>query len=182
LGLRPDTGDCVCRLNVSRETLQANKFIQQLKSIIVRKALDLFTRLSKDDEDNFKKFSEVYGTAMRVGILETSSKKDIHKLASLLRFSSTRSDFTSLDEVSWAAEPECHRVNQLTTGIEWMQQYVENRRGDQKQIFYLAGAGEPPEKLAKSPLVEKPVGRGYEVLLLDAPPDESVMKTLRSYR
>jgi len=80
--------------------LQANKFIQQLKSIIVRKALDLFTRLSKDDVDNFKKFSEVYGTAMRVGILETSSKKDTHKLASLLRFSSTRSDFTSLDEVS----------------------------------------------------------------------------------
>ena len=93
------------RLNVSRETLQANKFIQQLKSIIVRKALDLFTRLSKDDVGNFKKFSEVYGTAMRVGILETSSKKDIHKLASLLRFSSTRSEFTSLDEVSGKATP-----------------------------------------------------------------------------
>jgi heat shock protein beta len=100
----------VYRLNISRETLQANKFIQQLKSIIVRKALDLFTRLSKDDVDNFKRFSEVYGTAMRVGILETSSKKDTHKLASLLRFSSTRSDFTSLDEVSGKASHSHVRV------------------------------------------------------------------------
>jgi heat shock protein beta len=60
--------------------------------------------------------------------------------------------------------------------------YVENRRGDQKQIFYLAGAGESPEALAKSPLVEKPVARGYEVLLLNAPPDESIMMSLRNYR
>lgn len=59
---------------------------------------------------------------------------------------------------------------------------MENRRGDQKQIFFLAGAGESPENLAKSPLVEKPVARGYEVLLLDAPPDETVMLTLRTYR
>ncbi|KAH8090583.1 putative cation-transporting ATPase [Filobasidium floriforme] len=145
-------------LNVSRETLQANKFIKQLRNIIIRKALDLFTRLANDDEENFKKFSTVYGSALRVGILESSSKKDQNKLASLLRVSSTRSDFTSFDE------------------------YVENRRGDQKQIFYLAGAGESPEALARSPLVEKPVARGYEVLLLNAPPDESVMLALRNYR
>lgn len=145
-------------LNVSRETLQANKFIKQLKSVIFRKALELFTKLSNDDPDTYKQFSTIYGNALRIGVLETSSKKDVHKIAGLLRFASTRSSYTSLDE------------------------YVENRRGNQKQIYYVAGAGESLENLAKSPLVEKPVARGYEVLLLDAPPDETVMLALRTYR
>ena len=90
---------------MSRETLQANKFIKQLRNIIVRKALDLFTRMANDDEENFEKFSAAYGSALRVGILESSSKKDQNKLASLLRVSSTRSDFTSFDEVSFRSGP-----------------------------------------------------------------------------
>lgn len=90
---------------MSRETLQANKFIKQLRNIIIRKALDLFTRMANDDEENFKKFSAVYGSALRVGILESSSKKDQNKLASLLRVSSTRSDFTSFDEVGFRSGP-----------------------------------------------------------------------------
>lgn len=59
----------------------------------------MFTRLANDDTETFRKFSAVYGSALRVGILESSSKKDQHKLANLLRFSSTRSDYTTLDEV-----------------------------------------------------------------------------------
>lgn len=61
--------------------------------------------MASDDEDNFKKFSTVYGSALRVGILESSSKKDQNKLASLLRVSSTRSDFTSFDEVGFRSGP-----------------------------------------------------------------------------
>lgn len=102
---------------MSRETLQANKFIKQLRNIIIRKALDLFTRMANDDEENFKKFSTVYGSALRVGILESSSKKDQNKLASLLRVSSTRSDFTSFDEVSLASEPPSRNSKELSSTL-----------------------------------------------------------------
>lgn len=71
--------------------------------------------MANDDEENFKKFSAVYGSALRVGILESSSKKDQNKLASLLRVSSTRSDFTSFDEVSLASEP--HSKNSVGSNI-----------------------------------------------------------------
>ena len=87
--------------------------MQQLQRILIRKALDLFTRLAEDEPEKFKEFSKVYGNALRVGLIE--SKKDQIKLAKLLRFESTRQPFTSLDE------------------------YVENRKEGQKQVRTIPG-------------------------------------------
>jgi heat shock protein beta len=86
------------RLNVSRETLQNNRFLKQLQRILVRKAIDLFTRLAAEEPDRYKDVSKMYGNALRIGMLESS--KDKVKLAKLLRFESTRSNYTSLEEVS----------------------------------------------------------------------------------
>lgn len=86
------------RLNVSRETLQNNRFLQQLQRILVRKALDLFTKLPTDEPEKFKEVSKLYGNALRIGMLE--SQKDKVKLAKLLRFESTRTNYTSLEDVS----------------------------------------------------------------------------------
>lgn len=85
-------------LNVSRETLQSNKFLSQLQRILVRKAIDLFTRLASEETADYQEVSKLYGNALRIGMLE--SKKDKVKIAKLLRFESTRSNFTSLEEVS----------------------------------------------------------------------------------
>ena len=65
----------------------------------MRKSIDLFTKLAKDDPEEYKEVSKLYGNALRIGMLE--SKKDHVKIAKLLRFESTRSDFTSLEEVSF---------------------------------------------------------------------------------
>lgn len=83
---------------MSRETLQNHRFLQQLQRILVRKAIDLFGKIAADDPSNFKEISKVYGNALRIGMLE--SQKDKIKLAKLLRFESTRTDYTSLEEVS----------------------------------------------------------------------------------
>ncbi len=102
------------RLNVSRETLQNHRFLQQLQRILIRKAIDLFTKLSEDSPDTYKEVSKLYGNALRIGMLE--SQKDKLKLAKLLRFESTTSNYTSLDE------------------------YVENRKTGQTQVSRIAVA------------------------------------------
>lgn len=86
------------RLNVSRETLQNHRFLKQLQRILIRKAIDLFTRLSMESQDKYQEVSKLYGNALRIGMLE--SDKDKVKIAKLLRFESTRSNCTSLEEVS----------------------------------------------------------------------------------
>lgn len=142
-------------LNVSRETLQNNRFLKQLQRILVRKALDLFTKIAETDPEGFKGVSKYYGNALRIGLME--SAKDKIKIAKLLRFESTRTNYTSLDE------------------------YVENRKVGQTQIYFLAGVGEKPEVLKRSPFVEKLIARGYEVLLLNLPSDEVMMGALSNY-
>ncbi len=100
------------------------------------------------------------------------SEKDKVKLAKLLRFESTRTNYTSLEEVS-------HLLDCCSMLI--FLQYVENRKVGQKQIYYIAGVGEKPEDLARSPFVEKLFARGYEVLLLNLPSDEPMMGALSNF-
>lgn len=60
----------------------------------------MFARIASDDPVAFEKVSKIYGNALRIGVIETKDKKDRNKLADLLRFESTLSNYTSLDEVS----------------------------------------------------------------------------------
>jgi heat shock protein beta len=100
-------------LNVSRETLQSNKFLRQLKRILVRKAIDMFTRISKDEPEKWEKIHKTIGNAIRIGMVE-SDGKDRVKLAGLLRFASTRGESVSLEDVSTGALlGNCRRL-QLT--------------------------------------------------------------------
>lgn len=94
----------VIRLNVSRETLQNHRFLKQLQRILVRKAIDLFTRLSMENKEKYQEISKLYGNALRIGMLE--SDKDKVKIAKLLRFESTVTNCTSLEEVCY--RPSCN--------------------------------------------------------------------------
>lgn len=149
-----DTADI--SLNVSRETLQHSRFLQQLRRILIRKAIDLFTKIAENEPEKYKEVSKLYGNALRIGMIE--SEKDKYKIAKLLRFESTRSNYTGLEE------------------------YTENRREGQTQIYFLAGVGESIDALKRSPFVEKLVARGYEVLLLNMPADEAMMAHLNNFQ
>ncbi|KAJ7700068.1 Hsp90 protein-domain-containing protein [Mycena rosella] len=143
-------------LNVSRETLQSTRFLRQMKQIIMKRILQLFTRIAEDDEEKFKKISEVYGSVFKLGAVEDVKNRD--KLTGLTRFTTTERNVTSLD------------------------QYLENKKHGQKQIFYLAEMGKSSENLAQSVFVEKLHARGYEVLLLNEPLDEIFVQNLRHYK
>lgn len=133
-------------LNVSRETLQSTKFLKQIKSIILRRLIQTFQRISKEDPAKFEQIQKIYGGAIKLGAVEDQHNRD--KLVQLVRFATNQRNATSLD------------------------QYTENKKKGQKQIFYLADMGKTPEHLAQSVFVEKLTARGYEVLLLTEPLDE----------
>lgn len=133
-------------LNVSRETLQSTRFLKQIKNIILRRLIQTFQKIADEDPAKFEKLQEVYGGALKLGAVE--DQRNQAKLVPLLRFVTNQRNVTSLD------------------------QYIENKKKGQKQIFYLADMGKTPEHLSQSIFVEKLTARGYEVLLLTEPLDE----------
>merc|ERR1712202_104677 len=82
-------------LNVSRETLQQHKLLKVIKKKLVRKALEMIKKLSKEEYDAFWK---EFGTSVKLGLIEDYSNRT--RLAKLLRFASSESeeDLTSLEE------------------------------------------------------------------------------------
>ena len=98
-------------MNVSRETLQQHKLIKVIKKKLVRKALDMFKKMDPEDYD---KFWDLFGTNVKLGVIEDHSNKT--RLAKLLRFMSSADSEkkTSLDE------------------------YIERMKDKQEHIYYVA--------------------------------------------
>lgn len=84
-------------LNVSRETLQSTRFLRQLKQIIVKRLLQLFSRLSEEDPEKWEEIREVYGSVFKLGAIEDKKNRD--KLVALTRFATNQRNSTSLDQV-----------------------------------------------------------------------------------
>ncbi|KAG6854796.1 hypothetical protein C0991_001223 [Blastosporella zonata] len=143
-------------LNVSRETLQSNRFLQQLRGIFIKRLIQLFNKIFEEDPEKFKEIEQVYGSIFKLGAVEDLKNRD--KLTALARFTTTQRTDITLD------------------------QYLENKKKGQKQIFYLAEMGKNPEDLAQSVFVEKLEARGYEVLLLTEPLDEILFGNLRKWK
>ncbi|KAL5508189.1 hypothetical protein ACEPAH_5808 [Sanghuangporus vaninii] len=143
-------------LNVSRESLQQTKFLKQIKQIIVKRLIQLLTKIADEDPEKFKKIQQTYGSVIKLGAVESPANRE--KLAALASFHTTQRDSVSLDE------------------------YLENRKQGQKQIFYLADVGKPIDSLKKSVFVEKLHARGYEVLLLNEPLDEILFQNLKRWK
>ncbi|SJL01979.1 uncharacterized protein ARMOST_05303 [Armillaria ostoyae] len=141
-------------LNVSRETLQSNLFLRQLKQIILKRIIQLFTRLSEEEGEKLEEMHKTYGSILKLGAVEDLKNRDKHVL------------------------PEAQSVYLLNRGL----QYLENKKQGQKQIFFLAEMGKETKDLAKSVFVEKLDARGYEVLLLNEPLDEILVQNIRNWK
>jgi heat shock protein beta len=63
-----------------------------------------------ESEEKYQEISKLYGNALRIGMLE--SDKDKVKIAKLLRFESTRTNCTSLEEVR-------HSLISQGVGTDW---------------------------------------------------------------
>jgi heat shock protein beta len=142
-------------LTVSRETLQSTRFLKQLKQSIIKRLVQTFTRIS-EDEEKFADMQKSFGSVLKLGAID--DQKNRNKLVALTRYSTNQRTVTSLD------------------------QYLENKKQGQKQIFYLAELGKSAEELAQSVFVEKLSARGYEVLLFREPLDEILIQNIRSWK
>jgi heat shock protein beta len=145
-------------INVGREHVQESKAIEAIKSKIVRKSIQMFQELFKNDTERtgrYKEFYDQYGMALKYGVVDDATNRE--RLSKLLLFHST-------------FDP----ANTTTFG-----EYVERMKKDQTQIYFLAG--ESLELLRSSPLLERLQRHGYEVLLLHDAPDEWAFSQLRTF-
>jgi molecular chaperone HtpG len=143
-------------LNISREILQQNRQIHQIRKTVSRKVLDGLKKLLKDERDKYIEFWKHFGAVIKEGLFKEPSYSE--KLFDCCLFQST-------------ASPS-----------EWftMAEYVERMKENQDQIFYLTG--ENREMLENSPHLEAFKEKGYEVLLLTDPVDEVWVQYTNQYK
>lgn len=140
-------------LNVSREILQQNKILANIKSASTKKILGEIEALSKDKEA-YKGFYEQFGRVLKEGLYSDFENKD--KILELLRFATSKQD-----------EPIA------------LKDYKAAMPKEQKSIYYLIGGN--LDLLKASPLLEKYAKKGYEVLLLSDEVDSFVMPNVSEY-
>lgn len=139
-------------LNVSREILQQDRLVLNIRKNLLKKLFDL---LEKMDADKYHQFYDEFGAVLKEGIHTDPTRKE--KIASLARYKTTKSEdkWVSLDE------------------------YVKNMPADQKEIYYITG--DKLSALINSPHLEKLKAKDFEVLLMTDPVDEWVVQSLTEY-
>ncbi|RAX52231.1 molecular chaperone HtpG [Helicobacter sp. 16-1353] len=80
-------------LNVSREILQQNKILANIKSASTKKILSEIERIS-NDEEKYKTFYKEFGKLIKEGLYSDFENKD--RLLNLCRFDTTQGEFVSL--------------------------------------------------------------------------------------
>ncbi len=139
-------------LNVSREILQQDRLVRNIRRNLVKK---LFELLGKMEADPYKTFWEEFGPVLKVGIHSDHENKE--RIADLARYKTTKSDG------AWIS----------------LREYVKRMQPDQKEIYYITG--DNMAALINSPLLEQLKEKDYEVLLMTDPVDEWVVQSLTEY-
>jgi molecular chaperone HtpG len=139
-------------LNVSREILQQDRLVRNIRRNLVKKLFDLLKGL---EPETYEKFWEEFGAVLKVGVQTDFENKT--KIADLLRYKTTKSDG------KWRS----------------LQEYIEAMQPDQKEIYYITG--ENLSALINSPLLEQLKSKNFEVLLMTDPIDEWVTQAITEY-
>ena len=112
---------------------------------VVRKAIAMIQKLA-EDEEKYEEFWDQFGTSIKLGALEDTNNRA--RLEKLLRFRSS------------AAE-----------GLTGFEDYVSRMKEGQKSIYFFAQQ-EDISTLKQSPLLERLLKNGYEVLFMTEAIDE----------
>lgn len=139
-------------LNVSREAIQSNRVIAQLKKLVTSKVIDTLKALKAED---YGKFWEAYSRFIKHGVAIDHPKPE--ELFPLLRFHTT-------------AKPD-----------EWssLEDYSGRMKPGQEKIYYILGDDE--RSLRYSPHLDIVRQYDYEVLLLTDPVDPFMLSRLQKY-
>lgn len=135
-------------LNVSREILQSNRIIEQIRSGISKRVLDMLEKLAADEPEKYTKFWQAFGSALKEGLIEDYNNRE--RIAKLLRFFSTKNN----DEKPTVT----------------LDDYISRMHKDQDKIYYITAENVHAAK--SSPYLEVFRQNDIEVLLLDDRIDE----------
>lgn len=142
-------------LNVSREILQQNRILQNIRNASVKKLLAEFKALADNNKEKWETFISQYNRPLKEGLYQDYSNREA--LLELVRFkSSTVEGWTSLAD------------------------YVSRMKSDQKAIYYITGGDE--KTLKASPLLEAYRAKGIEVLIMDDEIDDIVIPAVGRYK
>jgi molecular chaperone HtpG len=131
-------------LNISREMLQNNPQLAQIRNGLVGRVLGELENAADKDAATYDKVWTAFGAVMKEGLYEDHERRG--KLLALSRFATTAGG-----------------------GLRSLKQYVADLKPNQTEIYYLVG--ESAERIGSNPKLEAARARGIEVLLLTDPVD-----------
>jgi molecular chaperone HtpG len=130
-------------LNISREMLQNNPQLAQIRKAVTSRVIAELEQLGEKEPENFAKIWDAFGPVIKEGLYEDYERRE--KLLALSRFTTTAGERRSL------------------------KQYIADLKPNQTEVYFLAG--DSIERLKSNPKLEQAAARGIEVLLLTDPVD-----------
>jgi len=131
-------------LNISREMLQNNPQVTQIRNGLVGRVIGELESAADKDAESYAKIWAAFGPVLKEGLYEEQERRG--QLLALARFATTSGD-----------------------GVRSLKQYVADLKPNQTEIYYLVG--ESAERVKSNPKLEAARARGIEVLLLTDPID-----------
>src|SRR6202051_951651 len=130
-------------LNISREMLQNNPQLAQIRKAVTSRVVSELEQLGDKEPENFTKIWDAFGPVIKEGIYEDYERRE--KLLALSRFTTTAGENRSL------------------------KQYIADLKPNQTEVYFLVG--DSVERVKSNPRLESAAARGIEVLLLTDPVD-----------
>src|ERR1700761_3893486 len=125
-------------LNISREMLQNNPQLAQIRKAVTGRVIGELESLGDKEPETFAKIWDAFGPVIKEGLWEDYERRE--KLLALSRFTTTSGEKRNL------------------------KQYVTDLKPNQTDIYFLVG--DSIERLKSNPRLEAASARGIEVLLL----------------
>ena len=165
-------------LNVSREILQQNRILDNIKTSSVKKLLSEFKKLGEaadkardveeskrsDEEkkaiEKWNKFVTAFNRPMKEGLYSDYANRD--EIAEIVRFKST--DVSGTGDNNWTSFAD----------------YVQRMKPEQKAIYYISGGDE--KNLRENPLLKAYNAKGFEVLIMADDIDDIVIPGFGKYK
>jgi molecular chaperone HtpG len=130
-------------LNISREMLQNNPQLAQIRKAVTGRVVGELEQLADKEPESFAKIWDAFGLVIKEGIYEDFERRE--KLLGLSRFTTTTGEKRTL------------------------KQYIADLKPNQTEVYFLIG--DSIERLKSNPRLESAAARGIEVLLLTDPVD-----------
>ena len=153
-------------LNVSREMLQQNKIMGNIRKNLIKKCIEMFRDISESPE-KYVHFYKKYSKNIKLAVHDDSTNRD--KFTELLRFHTTK----TVLEASSTTDDSIKNMCSLSD-------YVSRMKDGQESIYFVTA--DCVESARNSPCIEKLTKLGYEVILMVDPMDEYLMQVLSEYQ